>query len=95
MLLIFLERKTIIRSLEVISGSVEAEKWCKIKLYNKVKNDVGDAYLYNITVGIAMHEYNRLDYNIYMICYIEKEDDIDKGNLIDIRDFQSISGNAT
>lgn len=54
-----------------------------------------DAYLYNVTVGTARHKYDGLDYNMQMISHIEEEDDADRGNLIGIEVFKSISGNAT
>lgn len=54
-----------------------------------------DVYLYNVTVGIARHKYDGLDYNMQMICHIEKEDNTDKSNLIGIEVLKFISRNAT
>ena len=58
-----------------------------------MESDAGDAYPHNL---IARCENNKPGYNIRMVCYsIEKKENTDRSNLIDIRVFKPTTGNAT
>lgn len=65
-----------------------------MKVYNKVENDAGNAYLYDATAGTAGHKHDEPDHNMQMICYIEEKNNTDRDNLIDMEVFNPISGNA-
>lgn len=39
--------------LEVFSSGIEAQRWCKKEVYNKIENNAGNAYLHNTTAKTA------------------------------------------
>lgn len=46
-------------------------------MYTKVKNDAENAYLHNLTIdGTVGYKYEKLAYNMQIICHIEEEKDV-------------------
>lgn len=82
------------KSLEVISSNIKAKKWCKIEIYNEVRNDMGNVYLYNAITRTAKYKHDKSNYNMQIICHIKKEDNADKSDLINMGIFKPKSGNA-
>lgn len=64
-------------------------------MYKKIENNIDDAYLHNITTIKVIECEQEANYNMQMVCYIDKEENADKDNLFDKRGFKSISTNAT
>lgn len=56
-------------------------------MYNKTKNNKKYIYLYKINIKIIGYKYNKLDYNMQIVYYIEKKTNICRDNLIDKRIF--------
>lgn len=67
----------------------------KIGVYSKVENNMSDTYPYNVTSGLAKYEYEESYHNMLMVTYIEKEENVNKNNLINLGAIKPISGNAT
>lgn len=57
----------------------------KIKLYDKIKNDVNNTYVYKANTKIVDQEHKKLNYIMQIICHMKKEKNINQGNLINIR----------
>lgn len=64
-------------------------------MYNKVKDDAIDIYLYNIITKVARYKYKKSNNNMQIICHIRKEKNTNKINLIDIKVFKPINKNTT
>ena len=63
--------------------------------YNDVENDAFDAYN-NATTGTAGgQEHEEPCHNLEMVCHVEEEKKTDKNQLVNMRVFKPISGNAT
>ena len=67
-----------------------------MEVYNEVDNDTGDVYPYDATAaGTAGQEHDEPDYNMQMVRHIEKEEDADRSDLINMGVFKPTSENAT
>lgn len=71
--------------------------WSEMEMYNEVKNDAGDAYLYDATTDAetAREKYNKLDYNMQIVCHMEEEENAKISDLISMKVFKPTSGNVT
>lgn len=66
-----------------------------MEVYNEVKNEASNAYLYNAIAGTAKHEHDEPDYNMQISWPIDEENNADRDNLIDIEVFKPINKNTT
>lgn len=61
-----------------------------------MENDVGNAYPHDTTIARRMgHKHEKPGYNMQIVCHMEKEEDADRHDLIDMRVFKPTSANAT
>lgn len=64
-------------------------------IYNNMKNDTNDAYLYiAIAIKIAEQKNDKSDYNMQTICHKKKKENAEGKNLIKMKIFKLTSRNV-